>query len=125
VNEAEAIIFGLKVWGTIGAVAALVFLIIGIDRIDEDAKGAYIFRLLLVPGVIMIWPLVLWRWYVLETGGDGWFKRHMPVRNAHRPTAFVLAAVVVLAVIVGLTIKQNPLTDFVPQKLALSELNAA
>jgi len=57
-NEAEAILYGLGVWSTVGAIVALVFLLIGIDRFDEDARGAYIFRPLLVPGVVIIWPLV-------------------------------------------------------------------
>ena len=122
-NEAEAILFCLKVWATIGGVVALAFLVFGIDRIDEDARGAYIFRPLLVPGVMLIWPLVLWRWYVLETESDNWFNRHMPVRNAHRITAFILAAVIVLTVIVGLTIRQSPPTDFEPLKLSSQDVS--
>lgn len=117
-NEAEAILFGLKVWATIGALVALGFLIFGIDRIDEDARGAYIFRPLLVPGVIIIWPLVLWPWYLLETGGDNWFKRHMPIREAHYKTALVLAAFVIVTLNVSFSIRQNAPNDFVPQKLS-------
>ena len=48
-NEAEAIFLGVKIWGTIGAIVAVLFLFVGIDRIDEDAQGAYVFRPLLVP----------------------------------------------------------------------------
>lgn len=117
-SEAEAILFGFKAWAVIGSVIAMVFLVIGIDRFDEDARGAYIFRPLLVPGVIIIWPLVLWRWYVLETGKDNWFKRHMPIRNAHTVTSFVFAGLIVLIVVVGLAIRQNAPTDFAPQKLS-------
>ena len=60
-NQAEAILLGLRIWASIGAVIAAVFLTIGVDRIDEDARGAYIFRALLIPGVVVIWPVVLWR----------------------------------------------------------------
>jgi hypothetical protein len=125
VNEAEAVLFAIKVWATIGAFVALVFLVVGIDRIDEDARGAYIFRPLLVPGVIIIWPLVLWRWYVLETGKDSWFKRYMPVRNAHYITAWVLAVAVVATIIVGYMIRQSPPVNFEPQRLSLLEKNVA
>lgn len=44
-----------------GAVAAL-FLLWGVDRIDPSARGAYLFRLFALPGVVGLWPLVLWRW---------------------------------------------------------------
>ena len=121
-NEAEAILFALKSWSSVGALVALIFLFIGIDRIDEDARGAYIFRPLLVPGVILIWPLVLWRWYVLETGKDNWFNRHMPIRNAHGITAFVFAVAIVAAIVVGYAIRQSSPTDFVPQKLSFLEV---
>jgi len=67
-NTAEAIVGLVRIWFMVGALVAAVFLIIGIDRIDEDARGAYVFRPLLVPGILLIWPLVLWRWWVLETG---------------------------------------------------------
>ena len=38
-------------WLYIGAAVALYFLTFGIDRIDENARGAYVFRPLLIPGV--------------------------------------------------------------------------
>ncbi|MDU8943756.1 hypothetical protein [Ovoidimarina sediminis] len=57
-----ALLVGIAEWWLIlGAVVAAVFLLFGIDRVDEDARGAYAFRPLLVPGVLLIWPLVLWR----------------------------------------------------------------
>ena len=61
-NAAEGLFFAVQVWLIRGAVLAVVFLTIGIDRIDEDARGAYVFRPLLVPGILLIWPLVAWRW---------------------------------------------------------------
>ena len=44
-----------------GAVAAT-FLAFGLDRIDPAARGGYAFRPLLVPGLILLWPLVLVTW---------------------------------------------------------------
>lgn len=52
-------------YGVAGAVVALVFLVFGIERILPAARGAYAFRPLLLPGLVLLWPLVLWRWHVL------------------------------------------------------------
>ena len=45
-----------------GAVVAAAFLVVGIDRVEPSARGSYVFRPLLIPGVCLIWPLVLYRW---------------------------------------------------------------
>ncbi|MGI9407139.1 MAG: hypothetical protein ACR2O4_12285 [Hyphomicrobiaceae bacterium] len=78
-----AILMFARWWLTIGAVVALVFLTIGIDRIDENARSSYIFRPLLVPGVLLIWPIVLWRWIVLERNGAQCPGRYKPQRRTH------------------------------------------
>ncbi|POF28560.1 hypothetical protein [Roseibium marinum] len=52
-----------------GGVAAALFLVIGLDRVEPSARGSYAFRPLLIPGICLIWPLVLYRWYVLEKHG--------------------------------------------------------
>lgn len=117
-NEAEAILYFVEIWLIIGAVIAAVFLTIGIDRFDEDSQGAYAFRPLLVPAVLVIWPLVLWRWYVLETGRDQWDKRHKPPRNAHFWVAVVFAASIPAIIIVGLAQRQTWPADFTPQKIS-------
>jgi hypothetical protein len=44
-----------------GAVAAA-FLAFGLDRIDPSARGGLAFRPLLVPGLVLLWPLVLVKW---------------------------------------------------------------
>lgn len=53
-----------------GGVVAAVFLVIGIDRVEPSARGSYAFRPLLIPGICLIWPLVLLRWYKLERAGE-------------------------------------------------------
>ncbi len=65
---ADMIITGLQFYSACGAVCALVFLCWGIDRIDPAARGVFVFRPLLVPGIVMLWPFVLWRWFNLERG---------------------------------------------------------
>ncbi|WP_428646749.1 hypothetical protein [Roseibium sp.] len=53
-----------------GGVVAALFLVIGIDRVEPSARGSHVFRPLLIPGLCLIWPLVLYRWYVLEKYGE-------------------------------------------------------
>lgn len=50
----------------IGLVLGLGFLLVGIDRVDPAAKGAHAVRPLLLPGLVLLWPLVAWRWAALE-----------------------------------------------------------
>jgi hypothetical protein len=45
-----------------GGAVAVAFLAFGLDRIDPSARGAYTVRPLLVPGLMLLWPLVLAIW---------------------------------------------------------------
>lgn len=101
-------------WGWIGLAVAVTFLTIGIDRIDENARGAYVFRVLLVPAAILIWPLVLWRWIVLESGRDNWAKRHLPPRRSHGFAALAFAIAIPAIIITGVAIKQTWPADVAP-----------
>ena len=53
----------------VGLAVAAVFLLQGIDRIDPSAHRAFAFRPLLVPGIVLLWPLVLLRWHTLARAG--------------------------------------------------------
>lgn len=53
-----------------GAVVAAAFLVVGIDRVEPSARSSYVFRPLLIPGICLIWPLVLYRWIRLEKHGE-------------------------------------------------------
>lgn len=117
-NSAELVFMIARNWLIIGGVVAAVFLIFGIDRIDEDARGTYIFRPLLVPGVLLIWPLVLWRWYVLETGRDRPGDRYHPVRSAHGAAAILMAVAIVCIVVLGLSVRQIWPADIAPERLS-------
>jgi len=63
---AALIIDAVLVYAVIGAALSLVFLLWGIDRIDPASNGAYAFRPLLIPGIVLLWPLVAARWIALE-----------------------------------------------------------
>jgi len=66
VEAAALVVDFVKIYAALGAIVAVVFLVFGLDRIDEAAHGAYAFRPLLAPGIIILWPVTLWRWWALE-----------------------------------------------------------
>ena len=120
-SAAETIVAAARLWGVVGSLVALAFLTVGIDRIDEDARGSYVFRVLLVPAVLLIWPLVLWRWWVLETDRDAWAKRYRPPRGPHLVVAVALLGCVVFTIVAGIAVRQTWPTDFEPQRLSLPQ----
>ncbi len=120
-NAAEAVFLGVQVWGWIGAAVALVFLTFGIDRIDEDARGAYIFRPLLIPGILVIWPLVLWRWYRYETNSEVWSNRYDPPRKSHFLVGLILPVGIAAIIGMGLVIRQTWPADFEPVLISAPE----
>jgi hypothetical protein len=67
----------LGVYAGLGLLFAIAFVTRGVGRIDPAAKGAsWGFRLIVTPGVVALWPLLLRRW---AAGAPP------PVeRNAHR-----------------------------------------
>ncbi|MEM1416252.1 MAG: hypothetical protein AAGH15_15195 [Myxococcota bacterium] len=50
----------------LGAVVALLFVLLGIGRVDQGARGWSLgrigFRLMVLPGCVLLWPLVALRW---------------------------------------------------------------
>lgn len=62
IDLAERIVLCAGVYLAIGAVIAAPFVWRGAGFIDHAARGAGAgFRLLLVPGVILLWPMILLR----------------------------------------------------------------
>lgn len=60
---ANMIVAALAAWFGIGAVIAILFLVFGVNRIDESAKGASVFfRPMIFLGCAMLWPAVVIRW---------------------------------------------------------------
>lgn len=116
-DQAELILLFAKIWGGVGALVALAFLSFGIDRLDEDAKGAYVFRPLIVPGVLLIWPLVLWRWYILADGKDEWAKRYKPKRNSHNLFALIMPVLIIGIIAAGLSVRQTWPVNLAPVQL--------
>ena len=80
VRAAEVVVLLLTVYVACGLAFAPFFVWRGVGRIDPGAKSAGLgFRLLILPGVAALWPVLLRRWL---TG------RLPPAeRNAHRDAA--------------------------------------
>ncbi len=62
---AALIVHAVMVYLAAGALVALPFVLWGIDQVDPAAKGAYAFRPLLLPGLVLLWPAVAARWAAL------------------------------------------------------------
>jgi hypothetical protein len=60
---AELIVGVMAAYATAGLLFGAVFVAFGIDRVDAVAKGSGVaFRLIVLPGVAALWPLLLRRW---------------------------------------------------------------
>ena len=120
-ETATALVDFAEIYGWIGLAVAVPFLLFGMDRFDEDARGAYMYRPLLLPGAVLIWPIVLWRWVVIETGRDKWPLRHRPPRKSHGIAALALAICIPAIIITGIAVKQVWPADVAPQQLEAPE----
>jgi hypothetical protein len=53
-----------------GLAVGVPFVLRGVDRVDEAARGAPIgFRLLILPGTVALWPLLAARWIQATRSG--------------------------------------------------------
>ncbi|MEO8126498.1 MAG: hypothetical protein ABJF23_22920 [Bryobacteraceae bacterium] len=59
----EWILYLLTAYALAGVLFGVAFLTAGIARVDHGAAGSGVgFRLLILPGVAALWPLLLLRW---------------------------------------------------------------
>ena len=60
---AQWMVYALTAYSAAGFVFAAVFVVAGVAKVDPVANGAPIgFRLIILPGVAALWPLMLTRW---------------------------------------------------------------
>lgn len=77
---AENIVRFAALYVLAGSVFAAAFVARGVQRIDPGAVGAgWRFRLIIAPGVVALWPLLLRRWLTRSAAPDE--------DNAHRRAA--------------------------------------
>ena len=80
VSFVEFLIKAVQVYFTVGLIFAVIFSLFGVQRTDSGAQGfAPFFRLLIIPGVSIFWPL-----FALRLVGG---KQHPIEQTAHRQAA--------------------------------------
>jgi len=64
----ETILTIILIYLLFGLLFAIPFVIKGVGKIDEGAKDSTIgFRIIIIPGVIVFWPFLLWKWINVKT----------------------------------------------------------
>ena len=59
----ELILWSLTIYLSWGFIFAIYFAVVGVKHIDSHAvHGTLGFRLLIVPGAVMLWPVLMRRW---------------------------------------------------------------
>ena len=59
----------VTIWLAIGVLVAVPFLLVGVGRVVDGAKGSSVaFRLLMLPATALLWPVVLRRWTTSRSG---------------------------------------------------------
>jgi hypothetical protein len=60
---AKIFVDALGIYAGLGLIFAVLFVWIGVQRLDSEAQGSAVaFRLLILPGVTAFWPMFLLRW---------------------------------------------------------------
>ena len=70
---ASVILFGLAAYAAVGVVVGIAFALKGVQVVDHAARGAggpWHFRLVILPGAVLLWPLVL-AWWVRAARAAG------------------------------------------------------
>lgn len=59
----QIILIAIAAYLASGLLFAILFVIKGVDKIDEGAHGSSIgFRIIIIPGTMVFWPLLLKKW---------------------------------------------------------------
>jgi hypothetical protein len=113
----ELIRHAVQGYAALGLVVALAFLAVGLARVDPGARGAYGFRPLLLPGLVLLWPLVLWRWAVLARGAPP-LRIGRRYAATHRVVWGTLAVLLPLLLLGALALRQGGPLESAPIRLA-------
>ncbi len=103
-------------WLWAGAASAIAFVLFA-GRFAPAARGAWVFRPLLIPGVLLLWPLVWWR---TLRGAGPWTARHAPPLRAQSVLGLAMIVATLGALAVGLAVRQGPPTDTAAVRIAPS-----
>ncbi|NUM54885.1 MAG: hypothetical protein HUU46_14660 [Candidatus Hydrogenedentes bacterium] len=121
-------VYGACAYLALGAVATLALHARGLRILDHATAGAPIsFRVLVTPGLIALWPIMLCKWRKAARGGDGAGRPDAPIpalrlRQIHGIAIRLLALLIPVAVGAAVMVRApvaviggaNPLTDAPP-----------
>lgn len=113
---AELLLSLASAYGAVGALVAAAFLLVGLERMVPAARGSYAFRPLIVPGLVLLWPVVAWRWAMGP--GTGQRRAARPQQRSHAVIWAVFAAL--LPTILAISWMQRHYTVPVPASVRLS-----
>ena len=100
-----------ELYAIVGAVVAAWFLLLRVD-LDPAAPGAYAFRPLLIPGLMLLWPLVLLRCFArVSANARGLRRRHFRVW-------LVLSVFLPVLLFGAVALRQNGPTEAAPVRIA-------
>ena len=67
---AEVIVLIALAYVLCGLAVGVPFVLRGVDRVDASAQGASLgFRLLILPGTVALWPLMVTKWIMAPRSG--------------------------------------------------------
>jgi hypothetical protein len=107
----------VQIYASAGAIAAAAFMLVGLDRTVPEARGAYAFRPLLLPGLILLWPLALWRWWQLTRPVAPPAPSGRHYRAIHLSIWLVFAVLLPLLLLLAISLRQEVLPP-APLRLA-------
>ena len=59
----EVIVWVAGVYMALGLIFSIIFVILGVSKVDPAAKGTgFGFKLIIIPGLLVFWPLFMMRW---------------------------------------------------------------
>ncbi|MCH9646939.1 MAG: hypothetical protein K0U98_01805 [Deltaproteobacteria bacterium] len=102
------------VYVAVGLIFTLIFHLTGLSKVDPGVKGAgFLFRLLITPGLIALWPALALKWRRAARGLSVVGEAESPVssgglRSFHRLLICLLALLLPLAVGAGWASRQGP-----------------
>lgn len=101
-----------------GLAVGLAFLVFRIEKHDPAASGAYAFRPLLLPGLALLWPLVLLRWSLpRSTETAVTVLRH---KRAHRMIWAGLVVFIIVTLGFAASIRSAKLPEYPSLRLSLT-----
>lgn len=68
---AETLVWIISGYLMLGLGVALLFVVFGMEQVEPHSRGSFGFRPLLIPGLTLLWPLVLSRWWAIRTHSCG------------------------------------------------------